>query len=99
LSNTLTRTSHSEFNENIMGPGEGVASDDAPPSKRTVNNSREIADCTLLSSTASGTKSMLGFLALVALVLGRHNGAIISTRESSDILLENTIVIFVTSRN
>jgi hypothetical protein len=42
---------------------------------------------------------MLGFLALVALVLGRHSGAIMSALESSEIHLENTIVTFVTSRN
>lgn len=81
-----------------MGPGVGVTSD-APPSKKTVSNSREIADCTLLSSTASGTKSMLGFSPLVAMVLGRQSGAIISALESSEILLENTMMIFVTSRN
>lgn len=68
LSKTLTLTSHSEFNVNFVGPGVGVASD-APASKKTVNNSREIADCTLLSSTASGTRSTLGFSPFVALCL------------------------------
>jgi hypothetical protein len=33
------------------------------------------------------------------MVLGRQSGAIISALESSEILLENTMMIFVTSRN